>query len=288
MTLRVAFQGEPGAYSELAALEYYSCAIDPFPCAKFDDVFAAVKRGAAQHAFLPIENSLAGSIHKNYDLLLEHDLVIVGEYYLRVSHCLLASPGVQLNEINQVRSHPQALAQCTKKLQNMGIEPIAAADTAGSARWLSQVKDPHTGVLASRRAAEVYGLSILKNQMEDNPENFTRFLILTGESSPENRVQAQAEQKTSLVFRLAHQPGALFQVLQQFAASKINLTKIESRPIQGKPWEYMFYIDFVEPTGSNSGDQVLESLSDELPFLRVLGTYPGHHFPIKQKQTGQT
>jgi prephenate dehydratase len=269
----------------LAALEYYSHAVDPLPCAQFEDVFAAVKRGAAQQAFLPIENSLAGSIHKNYDLLLEHNLLIVGEYFLRVSHCLMANPGVQLADLKQVRSHPQALAQCARRLQIMGIKPLPAGDTAGSARWLSQVNDPDTGVLASRRAAEVYGLSILKYRMEDNPENFTRFLIVADESPPEDRAQDQGERKTSLVFRLAHQPGSLFQVLKRFAAFQINLTKIESRPIQGKPWEYLFYIDFVEPTESRAGDQVLASLAGELPFLRVLGSYPGHHLPTQQQNT---
>ncbi len=279
MIYRVAFQGEPGAYSELAALEYFrSEQADPVPCEQFEDVFAAVSSGEATCAFLPIENSLAGSIHKNYDLLLEHELFIIGEYYLRVSHCLMACTGVRLEDITRVLSHPQALAQCARRLKEMGITPTAAADTAGSARKLSEQQDPHTGVLASRRAAEVYGLEILQENMEDNQENFTRFLVLARDPIQAGEDPHQGEQKSSIVFYLAHQPGTLYQVLKKFAGHQINLTKIESRPIQGKPWEYMFYIDFVEPPGSASGEAVLQQLTDQVPFLRVLGTYPGHRF----------
>lgn len=272
----VAFQGEPGAYSELAALEFFSEQCVTLPCETFEKVFAAVENGEAVYAMLPIENSLAGSIHKNYDLLLENQLQIEGEYHLRVSHCLMANPGKKLDEINQVRSHPQALAQCARNLQQMGVKSVAAGDTAGSARLLAEQKEQGTAVLASRRAAEVYGLEILQERMEDNPANYTRFVVLTSSDPSREINQKKKEFKTSIVFKLAHEPGSLYKALSMFALEDIDLTKIESRPIQGKPWEYMFYIDFAEHKNSPVGKQALDELGNIAPFLRILGSYPRH------------
>ncbi len=271
----IAFQGEPGAYSELAAYEYFHDPITTLPCQTFEDVFAAVEGGQATHGLLPIENSLAGSIHHNYDLLLKANLQIVGEYHLRVSHCLMAIPGVRLEELRQVYSHPQALAQCQHRLREMGLEPIAAADTAGSARLISQRKEHHIAALASKRAAAVYSLDILQEDMEDNPENYTRFLVLTlpGEDTPPEQAR---DFKTSIVFSLHNEPGALFKALSVFALRDIDLTKIESRPIQGRPWEYMFYIDFSGQARTTTGQRALDHLAELAPFLRVLGSYPRH------------
>lgn len=273
---KIAFQGEPGAYSELAALEFFGEQTVTLPCETFEKVFAVIEKGDAVYGMLPIENSLAGSIHKNYDLLLENQLQIEGEFHLRVSHCLMALPGVKIEEINRVRSHPQALAQCARNLQQIGVDSVVAGDTAGSARLLAEQKEQGTAVLASRRAAEVYGLEILREKMEDNQENYTRFVVLTGRDSPEEIIQEKEEYKTSIVFSLAHEPGSLYKALSVFALGKIDLTKIESRPIQGKPWQYMFYIDFVEYEDSPIGRQALDELAGFAPFLRVLGSYPRH------------
>ncbi len=273
---RVAFQGEPGAYSELAAMEYFGEMTNSLPFESFRDVFAAVETGKAEYGILPIENSLAGSIHQNYDLLLENDLQIKGEYLLRVSHCLLSLPGTKLEDIERVRSHPQALAQCANNLNQMAVDPVIANDTAGSARLLAENKETGTAVLASRRAAEVYGLEILREDMEDNKENYTRFVILTGTDSISKGVLPGDESKTSIVFNLDHEPGTLYKALSVFALAEIDLTKIESRPIAGKPWQYMFYIDFAEKENSREGKQALDKLSKFTPFLKVLGSYPRH------------
>ncbi len=273
---QVAFQGEPGAYSELAAMEYFGEMTNSLPLESFNDVFAAVENGKAEYGILPIENSLAGSIHQNYDLLLENDLQIKGEYLLRVSHCLLSLPGAKLEDIKRVRSHPQALAQCANNLNQIAVDPVIASDTAGSARLLAENKETGTAVLASRRAAEVYGLEILREDMEDNKENYTRFVILSGTDSISKGVLPGDESKTSIVFNLDHEPGTLYKALSVFALAEIDLTKIESRPIAGKPWQYMFYIDFAENENSRVGKQALNKLSKFTPFLKVLGSYPRH------------
>ncbi len=273
--LRVAFQGEHGAYSELGALEYFGAQTPTQPCQSFDDVFAAVNNGESTHGFLPVENSLAGSIHRNYDLMLRHDLHIVGEYHLRVSHCLLALPGVRMADIQRVQSHPQALAQCEANLTRLGFERIAEKDTAGSARLLLEKQDRRTAALASKRAAEVYQLDILAEHMEDNPANYTRFLALAKQANGA-APQEGVDYKTTIVFSLHNQPGALFKALSVFALRDLDLTKIESRPVPGQLWEYIFYIDFAGHPGDLNSKRALDHLEELAPFLRVLGSYPRH------------
>jgi prephenate dehydratase len=275
MRNKIAFQGELGAYSELAAFKYYGAEIETLPCHTFEDIFAAVQSGEASHGFLPIENSLAGSIHPNYDLLLAHNLQIVGEYHLMVNHYLLGLPGVTAQEVRQVHSHPQALAQCAQRLRQMNLSPVAGTDTAGSARLIKERGDRSIAALASKRAAEVYGLDILAESMEDNPANYTRFLVLALDAIPVDDAQ-NGDYKTSLVFSLHNQPGALFKTLSVFALRDIDLTKIESRPIQGKPWEYMFYIDFAGHVDTNVSQRAMDHLGELAPFIRVLGSYPRH------------
>ncbi len=273
--LNVAFQGEAGAYSELAALEFFGPGASTLACHSFEDAFEAVSNGNCSHAMLPIENSLAGSIHQNYDLMLRYKLHIVGEYHLRVRHKLLALPGVKLEDVRQVYSHPQALAQCEASIKALGLEMKASADTAGSARELRQMNDRHAAAIASQRAAEVYQLDILVENLEDNPANYTRFLALAREPLEVDDPET-GDYKTSIVFHLTNKPGALFKAMGVFALRDIDLTKIESRPIQGIPWDYSFYIDFAGHAQARVCSRALEHLGELATFLRVFGSYPRH------------
>jgi len=266
--MKVAFQGEPGAYSEQAVFNYYG-EVETLPCESFDVMFDSVVSGTSDFALAPIENSLAGSIHQNYDLLLLHDLHIVGEYLLRVHHCLITLPGVKKEEIKKVISHPQALGQCAGYLRSHGIRAEQVYDTAGRVKMLKEAGARDTAAIASRRAAEIYEMQIVEEGIEDNAENYTRFLVVGRES-----VIPQNEAKTSIVFTLKNMPGALFKALSVFALRDIDLTKIESRPLQGKPWEYLFYIDFVGSTGDEVSKRALDHLGEYAVTLRVLGSYP--------------
>ena len=265
--MKVAFQGEPGAYSEQAVFNYFGN-VETQPCESFDVVFDSVVSDTCEFGLIPIENSLAGSIHQNYDLLLRHDLHIVGEYPLRVQHCLIALPGVKKEDIKKAISHPQALGQCAAYLRNLGIKPESVYDTAGSVKMLKESGARDTAAIASRRAAEIYEMQVLEEGIEDNPENYTRFLAITKKA-----FEPKGEAKTSIVFTLKNQPGALFKALSVFALRDIDLTKIESRPLQGKPWEYLFYIDFVGAAHEETARKALDHLGEYALMLRVLGSY---------------
>lgn len=267
--MKIAFQGEHGAYSEQAVFNYFDQNIETIPCESFDALFDTVASGNGDAGLAPIENSLAGSIHQNYDLLLRHNLHIVGEYFLRVRHCLITMPNVKKEEIKKAISHPQALGQCAAYLRNLGIKPEAVYDTAGSVKMLKESGARDVAAIASKRAAELYGMQILEEGIEDNPENFTRFLAIRREA-----VVPVGEAKTSIVFTLKNQPGALFKAMSVFALRDIDLTKIESRPLQGKPWEYLFYIDFVGSQYDEVAKRALEHLGEYALTLRVLGSYP--------------
>ncbi len=265
--MKMAFQGEPGAYSEEAGHGYNPSA-EMVPQESFDAVFAAVTSGTCDTGLIPIENSLAGSIHQNYDLLLQHELFIVGEYYLRVRHCLIGMPGVTLPEIKQVISHPQALGQCAGYLRKLGVKSSAVYDTAGSVKMLKSSQERTTAAIASKKAAEIYQMDILQEGIEDNPQNYTRFLAIAPQA-----VLPEGEAKTSIVFTLKNKPGALFKALSVFALRDIDLTKIESRPLAGKPWEYLFYVDFVGPAGSDATQKALGHLGEFAAMMRVLGSF---------------
>lgn len=268
--LRVAFQGERGAYSEEAAVRFFGESIEPVPNQSFDQVFEQVESGASQYGIVPIENSLAGSIHRNYDLLLRHNLHVVGEIAIRIVHCLIVNRGVSLEQVRKVQSHPQALAQCERSLARWPhIERVTAYDTAGSVKLLKDRGAQDEAAIASRRAAEIYDMDILIDGMEDDQENYTRFLILHREA-----VKTDGPSKTSIVFSMDNVPGALFKTLAVFALRDIDLTKIESRPLQGKPWEYFFYLDFAGGLHEERCQKAISHLGEIAKFLRILGSYP--------------
>lgn len=267
--MKISFQGEPGAYSEQAVFNYYGKEVETVPCESFDVMFDSVISGKSDAALAPIENSLAGSIHQNYDLLLRHNLHIVGEYFLRVRHCLIANPGAKKEDIKKAISHPQALGQCAAYLRNHGIKAEQVYDTAGSVKMLKESGAKDVAAIASKRAAELYGMQILEEGIEDNQENFTRFLAVQRES-----VVPKEEAKTSIVFTLKNVPGSLFKAMSVFALRDIDLTKIESRPLQGSPWEYLFYIDFIGSTQNETVQRALDHLGEYAVMLRVLGSYP--------------
>jgi prephenate dehydratase len=272
-SLEVAYQGEIGAYSEGAAVEALGDAITPMPCESFEAVFEALAEGRADRAVLPIENSLAGSIHRNYDLMLRHDFHIVGEHIFRVRHNLMALPGQSIDEIDEVLSHPQALSQCEHYLRDLGVDTHATYDTAGSAKRVRREKLARTAAIASRRAADAYDLEILAEGIEDDPENYTRFLILARE--PQTPAEG-ANAKTSIVFSLKDQPSVLFKALSVFALRDIDLTKLESRPLRGRRFRYLFYLDFVGSVEEERAQNALRHLEEIAPMLRVLGSYGRH------------
>jgi prephenate dehydratase len=234
--VRLAYQGEPGAYSEAAALQFGGPDAETLPCKSFDEVFEAVVKKRATHGVVPLENSIGGTIHRNYDLLLEHDLSVTGEVELDVVHCLQALPGTKLADVKTVYSHPQALAQCERYLKDLGVQVEAVYDTAGGAKLVSEQKLVNAAALASRRAADVFGLEVLQEAVQDYEFNITRFAIIGG-------TPPQDANKTTIVFALRSTPGSLFKALSVFALRDINLTKLESRPIRGAPWEYLFYVE---------------------------------------------
>ncbi len=266
---KIAFQGEEGAYSQQAIHQFFGREVETIPCRTFADIFAAVEEGQADYGMLPLENAMAGSINQAYDLLLDHDLRIWSEVILRVHHAVLALPGVQLEDLRRVRSHPQALAQCQRFLSRHNLEPVPAHDTAGAARELSAHPEADGGAIASALAAEIYGLEILAEGIEDVPWNYTRFFILSQQDPP------RAERnKTSLVFAVRHVPGALHSCLGQFAAQGINLTKIESRPRRNRPWHYLFYLDFEGHWQDPECEKALLALLRQASFVKMLGSYP--------------
>jgi len=272
---RVAFQGVAGAYSEEAIRRFFGSEVDGVPCRTLADIFFAVERHDADHGMLPVENAVAGSVTRSYELLMEHDLRIYAEVILRVRHMLLALPGVQLSDLKRVRSHPQALAQCQRYLERHGLEPDPAFDTAGSARDLAADPEPGSAAIASELAAELYGLEILDRAIEDFPFNYTRFFVLALEDPP----RAQRN-KTSLVFTTPHRPRSLYECLGEFAKRDVNLTKIESRPRLNQPWQYIFYLDFEGHCQDPKCEAAIMGLLRRSSFVKLLGSYPAATTPV--------
>jgi prephenate dehydratase len=269
---KAAFQGELGAFSHAAAMKLLGPDIKAEPYPAFNDVFDALKRNRVAYAVVPIENTLHGSILENYDHLLEYGFPIRGETSVRISHQLIAMPGVRFRDVKQAFSHPVALNQCRQFFsEHKTIASASFYDTAGSVKMLKEKRPPSSAAIASEAAARFYGGVILKRNIEDNPRNYTRFFLLT----KQRKVIGQAGRpwKTSVVFSTANSPGALFKVMACLALRDLSLTKIESRPLVGQPWEYMFYVDFLGSTADKPVRNALANLSEVTRFHRVLGSY---------------
>jgi prephenate dehydratase len=272
---RVAIQGERGAFSELAARSLFGPKVEILPCRDFDALFRAAERGRCRYALAPVENTIAGSVNRVYDLLLDSPLQVVGEAIIRVSHSLIALPGVPLRAVRRVYSHPVALAQCEEFFErHPRLTRTATYDTAGSVRLLREEGARDAAAIASEIAARLYGARILKRGLEDHRANFTRFFLLSRDGRP-----LRKPDKTSLLFTAQHVPGALFRCMGVFALRDINLLKIESRPMAGRPWEYVFHVDFEGSPRDERCRNALRHLQEVCDFVRVLGSYPRARTP---------
>ncbi len=267
--MKVAFQGERGAYSESAVYTFFGASAEVKPCREIKDVFESVEKHQARFGVVPVENSLEGSVNQTYDLFLTHDLKVCGEVIVKIAHRLIANPGTSLEAVKVVYSHPQALAQCRNFLERFGRELIPTYDTAGSAKMLKEKGLKDAAAVASERAAELYGMKILARDIADNPENYTRFFVLSGNDSP-----MTGKDKTSIIFSAAHSPGSLYHALGEFAKRNINLARIESRPTRQKPWEYNFYLDFEGHRSEERCVDALKALEKYAAFIKILGSYP--------------
>jgi prephenate dehydratase len=267
--MKIAIQGEPGSFSHEAALKLVSDAVI-VPCSLSADAFNALSQGSVDVAVIPIENSLAGSVLEHFDLLLSHDVIVIRETLLRIRHNLIALSGTNMADIDRVFSHPVALAQCRRFLaDHPRMESFAFYDTAGSVKQLVELRDRHAGAIASEAAASYYGAEILQANIEDNPENFTRFFLVRRAG---DAVADPVSNKISLAFSVENKPGSLVAALNKLSALGTNLTKIESRPVHGKPWEYIFYVDCQLHTAGEA-DQAVAALKSHCAMLKELGRY---------------
>jgi chorismate mutase/prephenate dehydratase len=265
----VAFQGEPGAYSESAVYQFFGSKVKAKPCRDFRDVFESVKARTVQSGVVPVENSIEGSINQNYDLFFSYDLKVCGEVIVKIEHCLIVNLGTTLEKIKSVYSHPQALAQCRSYLEKAKWEIISTYDTAGSVKIIKEQKLENAAAIASERAAELYGMKILARDIADNKENYTRFFVLSKEDSAPT-----GKDKTSIIFSAKHEPGSLYNALGEFAKRNINLTRIESRPTKKTAWEYNFYLDFEGHRAEAKCAEALQALEKHAIFVKLLGSYP--------------
>ena len=266
--MRVAFQGETGAYSESAVYAFFGSSVKVKPCRNLSDVFESVEKGEMEFGVVPVENSIEGSVNQTYDLFLTHNLKVCGEIIIKIVHCLIAHHKTKLSEIKTVYSHLQALAQCRKFLEKLDCRLVPTFDTAGSAKMIKDEGFIDAGAVASERAAQIYGMSILAKDIGDVPNNYTRFFVLSKHDSPRS-----GEDKTSIIFSIKSFPGSLCCVLEEFAARNINLTKIESRPTRQTPWEYNFYLDFEGHRNERQCREALKAIKDKTNFVKVLGSY---------------
>lgn len=269
--VKVAFQGIQGAYSELSLRSYFEDAVEPVSCESFDAVFKAVAEERADFGYVPVENSIAGTVVENYDLLLANNTVVIGEAYMPIRHMLLGIEGATLAQVREVHSHPQALAQCAAFLKKHNIRPMATYDTAGSAKLIAEWQDPNKAAIASELCAEYYPVNILEREIQTNSTNTTRFFVIVRSDHKPGSVKAE---KTTVAFKTRHYPGALVDCLKIFQRHELNLAKLESRPIPENPWEYVFYAAFESGSDSPKALQALGELAAQALFVKVLGSYP--------------
>ncbi len=269
--MKVGFQGERGAYSEMALLRHFGRGVRPVGFPGFEEVFEAVLAGSIDAGFVPVENSIAGTVVENYDLLLANDVRVTAEVYMGIRHTLLAVPGTVLENITEAHSHPHALNQCKAFLRAHGIRPRPSYDTAGAARILSATPRPDRAAIASELCADIYALQILCRDIQSNRNNITRFFAVQRESAA---AAAARPEKTSIAVITRHDPGARVDCLAIFRDQRLNLTKLESRPVPENPWEYVFYTDFEGGIDSDAVARSLDALKSQALFVKVLGSYP--------------
>ena len=268
-TQKVGFLGEMGTFSHKACSQYFGDKLTSVPMSSFKDIFESMKQGETSFGVVPLENSLAGSIHENYDLLLEYNFRIVGEITLRIMHHLVGHPGTKTEAVKRVFSHPQVFQQCRQFLdRHRDWELLSSKDTASAVRTIKEKGHDTDAAIASREAADMFGMEVIEEGIETNPRNFTRFVVI-GTQPMKNGPR----KKSSLVYSTGHRPGSLFETLKIFAENGINLVKLESRPIHGKPWEYMFYVDIEADVEAESFQSILKALETNTDYLRILGSY---------------
>ena len=263
----ISFQGEHGAYSESAAKKFFGKEINTMPCNSFEDALKIVENGESKYAILPVENSIEGTVGQSIDAITNTNLHVIGEEYFKVEHCLIGTG--KLEDIETVYSHPQALGQCNDFIQTREFKTVPTYDTAGSVKIIKEINDIHAAAIASNDAGELYNIPIVKQGIENNPNNYTRFLIFSKENSTETK-----NDKTSIIFSVKHEPGTLYHILKEFNDNDINLTKIESRPNKNTNWEYNFFVDFLGHHSDTKINKVLDVISENTIFLKILGSYP--------------
>jgi chorismate mutase / prephenate dehydratase len=267
--MKVTYQGETGAYSEMAVFKFFGNKVQPVPCKDFREVFESVKTSEVQNGVVPIENSIEGSVNQNYDLFMTYDLKVCGEVAIKLAHVLIANPQTKFEEIETVYSHPQALGQCRGYLEKHKWEIIPAYDTAGSVKIIKEKQLYTAAAIASEKAADLYGMKIVARDIADNPYNYTRFLVLSHEDATPT-----GDDKTSIIFSAKHAPGTLYHALGEFASRNINLTRIESRPTKTTAWQYNFYLDFEGHRTEKRCAEALDALQKYATFVKILGSYP--------------
>ncbi len=269
--MKVAYQGIEGAYSEAALYKHFGKNIEAIGYDEFEDVFEAVKKGKVDYAVLPFENTIAGSVVRNYDLLINEDVFVMGEIFLKISHNLLSNKGSSMKDIKKVYSHPHALEQCREFLRKHKMKPIPEYDTAGAAKLVRHRGKKDEAAIASELCAEIYGLKLLKKSIETNKSNTTKFFVI---AKTENIPKDLKKEKTSIAFKTKHYSGALVNCLQRLSKNNINMTKLESKPIPENPWEYVFYVDFEGGIDDKRVKLALSEMEASALFIKVLGSYP--------------
>ena len=264
---RVSFQGERGAYSEAASVSFFEDEVNVIPCSTFADALKNTENDTSDYSVLPVENSLEGSVGESNDLLLSTKLNVVGEIYHRIHHCLIGTGS--LADIDIVYSHPQALGQCRQFIQENSLETIPTYDTAGSVKIIRGLNENNVACIASKKAGKIFDVPVIQEGIEDNTNNYTRFLVFSKEKNDKTE-----NSKTSIIFSVKHETGTLYQIINEFYQQKINLTKIESRPNKNTAWEYNFYVDFEGHQDDSSIKDMLKKLRDNSTFLKILGSYP--------------